>query len=143
MKFNNVFKSLRIKANLKQKQLGMLLGISESAICLYECGKREPDICTLIKIAELFNISVDKLLGVDKTAEQITLEVRNQSLVEYNTLLKATKYALTSHSKDLVFETYGMAKMAFKLGAITKEQFFELNDMLIRNGINNPRIKLE
>lgn len=53
------------------------------------------------------------------------------------------KYALKSHSRDLVYQTYGAAKMAYKLGAITKDQFRWINDTLVVNGLNNPRCRLE
>ena len=48
------------------------------------------------------------------------------------------KYALRSHSRDLVCETYGAAKMAFELEAITKPQFFLLNELLVVKGLNDP-----
>lgn len=60
----------------------------------------------------------------------------------YNELIKRANYALASKSRDLVYETYGAAKMALKLEAITKEQFFELNEMLVHNGLNNPKARL-
>ncbi len=58
-------------------------------------------------------------------------------------LFECAEYALNSHSRDLVFQTYGQAIMAYNLNVITKDQFFELNTMLIRNGINNPAVKLD
>lgn len=48
------------------------------------------------------------------------------------------KYALRSHSRDLMHQTYGAAKMAFELGAITKPQFCRLNEILVVKGINDP-----
>ena len=45
------------------KQLGQKLGLGESTISQYENGKREPDIKTIIRISELFQVSVDYLLG--------------------------------------------------------------------------------
>lgn len=56
----------------------------------------------------------------------------------YVELKKDAEYALNSKSLTLAYEAYGMAKMARKLEVITKEEFYELNDMLIVNGINNP-----
>lgn len=61
----------------------------------------------------------------------------------YEELLKKAKYALMNESLSLVYETYGSAKMARSLGAITHNQFIELNGLLVRNGINNPKIHLE
>ena len=44
-------KELRKEHKLSMKELGKILGLSESTISLYEAGKREPDIKTLIKRA--------------------------------------------------------------------------------------------
>ncbi len=61
----------------------------------------------------------------------------------FNQLKKEIEYALNSKSLTLAYQAYGAAKMAFRLEAITKEQFFELNDKVIVNGINNPSAGLE
>ena len=53
-------------------------------------------------------------------------------------LEREAKYALNSHSRNLVYETYGAAKMAWELGAITKPQFYLLNDLLVVHGLNDP-----
>lgn len=62
--------------------------------------------------------------------------------MDQNTLFarleKDAKYALNSHSRNLVYEAYGAAKMAWELGAITKPQFYLLNDMLVVHGLNDP-----
>ena len=53
-------------------------------------------------------------------------------------LEREAKYALNSHIRNLVYQTYGAAKMAFELDAITKPQFYLLNDMLVVHGLNDP-----
>lgn len=63
--------------------------------------------------------------------------------VIYEDLIKEANYALGSKDLCLVHEVYGQAKMARKMCAITKEQFFELNDKLVRRGINNPKAGLK
>ena len=57
----------------------------------------------------------------------------------YESLVKNADYALANLSRDLVYEVYGMAQMAYKLGGITKNEFYALNDKLIRDGLNNYR----
>jgi hypothetical protein len=58
----------------------------------------------------------------------------------FNKLMAKVEYAKTTmiplHS---LYETYGEIKMAFKLKAITKDEFMELNTACVRNGINNPK----
>lgn len=62
--------------------------------------------------------------------------------MDQNTLFarleREAKYALNSHSRNLVYQTFGAAKMAFELEAITKPQFYLLNDMLVVYGLNDP-----
>lgn len=54
-------------------------------------------------------------------------------------LQKQATYAAKSYSRDLVFEVYGMAKMARLMCAISQEQFTELNKQLVRDCINNSK----
>lgn len=55
---------LRKQKELTQEELAVYLGISRSALSLYEIGKREPDTETMLKIASFFNVSTDYLLGI-------------------------------------------------------------------------------
>ena len=71
-------RELRKQKNLSIKELGAMLGLAESTISLYENGKREPDIATLIKIANYFNVSVDELLGCnDSDDDTMNAEYRS------------------------------------------------------------------
>lgn len=59
----NRIRRLRKEANLTQVQLGKLLDCSSSTISLYEGGQRSPDTHMLIRLADVFDVSVDYLLG--------------------------------------------------------------------------------
>lgn len=61
----------------------------------------------------------------------------------FNQLRKEIEYALNSKSLTLAYEAYGAAKMAWQLNAITKDEFFKLNNMVVVNGINKPSAGLE
>ena len=56
-------KEMRIKNRISQAELGRIVGVERSTICQYESGKRKPDIDSLNKMAEYFNVSVDFLIG--------------------------------------------------------------------------------
>lgn len=58
-------KIYRKKASLTQKELAELLFKSESTVRMWELGKSEPDIGTIVKLSELLSVSVDTLMGVD------------------------------------------------------------------------------
>lgn len=56
-------KQLREAASVSQKQLANAIGVSQQSINKYENHKIEPDIGTMIRIADYFNTSVDYLIG--------------------------------------------------------------------------------
>lgn len=58
-------KELRKNKNLTLKGLGMIIGVSESTISLYETNRRRPSYDILIKLANFFQISLDYLLNRD------------------------------------------------------------------------------
>lgn len=61
--FAQRLKQLRIEKNLLQKDLAHMLDISTSAYGFYEQGKRQPDLDTLCKLANFFDVTIDYLLG--------------------------------------------------------------------------------
>lgn len=65
MNFGKRLKTLRIKKKLTQQQLADLLGLTKSVISAYENGLRYPAYDVLIKIARIFKVSTDFLLGVE------------------------------------------------------------------------------
>ena len=54
--------ALRRQKGLSQAQLANLLGVSPSAVGMYEQGRREPSADTLVALSEVFGVSVDYLL---------------------------------------------------------------------------------
>ena len=67
-KFNEMLKYLRQRAGYSQQDLADLLKISQSTIGMYEQGRRSPDYETLEKIADIFNVDMNFLMG-GKTKE--------------------------------------------------------------------------
>ncbi|MBR5246491.1 MAG: helix-turn-helix domain-containing protein [Clostridia bacterium] len=47
---------IRIQNQLTQQQLADVLGITRSAYCSYEIGRRSPDVDTLIKLSEFYKL---------------------------------------------------------------------------------------
>lgn len=56
-------KKLREEAELSQKEIAKRINKSPQAYNYYELGSREPDLETLVKLADIFMVSVDTLLG--------------------------------------------------------------------------------
>lgn len=61
--FSNRLKSLRKLNAISQKNLAKILGISENSYQRYEYATREPDLNTIKKLAEYFQVSTDYLIG--------------------------------------------------------------------------------
>ena len=55
--------SLRQSLGLSQAELAKRLHISTSAIGMYEQGRREPSVDTLIALAQIFGVTLDYLLS--------------------------------------------------------------------------------
>lgn len=57
-------KELRLEAGLSMKQLSEKTGASDAAVCKWESGQNEPKAHYLIALSNIFNCSVDYLLGI-------------------------------------------------------------------------------
>lgn len=67
-------KDLRIENNLKQIELAKLLNISQSAIVKYEKEQLQPNIDILNAIADIFNCTVDYILGRESEDGVVVIE---------------------------------------------------------------------
>lgn len=56
-------RKLRISKGISQQKLGDVLGITQQSVYKYEKEKIEPDIATLILLADYFGTNVDYLVG--------------------------------------------------------------------------------
>ena len=61
--FGARLKELRKRNNLTQKELAEQIGIKQNSYSDWENGKTEPSFENLIKLADLFEVSLDCLLG--------------------------------------------------------------------------------
>ena len=62
---------------------------------------------------------------------------KEASLDVFRMLMNDARYALRSESRDLVYKTIGERDMAYILGLITFDEYMKLNDLLVRDGLNN------
>src|SRR5699024_4999694 len=90
MEFNIRLKECRNERGWTQEGISKMLSIKRPRYAKYETGENEPDYATLIKLADLFGVSTDYLLGRDEDG------LDNQSN-DATYLL----FALNNHLKDL------------------------------------------
>ncbi len=61
--FQEKLKEMRKIYSLTQRQVAEKLGISQPSYIRYENGTSEPTLENLVKLADLFDVSTDFLLG--------------------------------------------------------------------------------
>lgn len=76
--FGNRLKELRTKAGLTQKQLANQLGVTASVVSYYELSEHSPSPEVLVKLARIFHVSTDYLLGIQRSEDE-SLDIRGLS----------------------------------------------------------------
>lgn len=62
-KFAKRLKELRTASKISQAQLAKMMNSSESIVCYWETNRSEPTAPNLVKLADIFDVTVDYLLG--------------------------------------------------------------------------------
>ena len=63
MQYSVRLKDLRLEKKLTQKELALLLNLTSNSICEWEKGRSSPGIESLKKLSEIFECSIDYLVG--------------------------------------------------------------------------------
>ncbi|MDN6029996.1 MAG: helix-turn-helix domain-containing protein [Lactococcus plantarum] len=66
MKFQEKIKTLRLQGKMTQEAMAKSLLVSRKTVSSWENGRNYPDIKTLVKISDVFSISLDTLLREDQ-----------------------------------------------------------------------------
>ena len=74
--FGKRIKQLRKQHRLTQSELGEMVGLTQQSITAWETGRTYPDVYTLIRLAMLYEVSVDWLLGLTETSEPSPMLLR-------------------------------------------------------------------
>ncbi len=61
--FGERLKELRTAKDVTQKQLAEQLNVSGNTVHCWECDKQEPSMAMLLKLSEIFEVSLDYLFG--------------------------------------------------------------------------------
>ena len=65
--FGNVLKKLRLQEGFTQQELANKLGITKSVVSYYELQERYPSPEVLVKLASIFHVTTDYLLGLEQS----------------------------------------------------------------------------
>jgi len=89
--FGNTLKLLRIRNEYTQAQLSKKLGLTKSVVSAYENGIRLPSYDVLIEIANIFNVTTDYLLGVNRKNDLDLSGLSEKEIVALKQLIAAMK----------------------------------------------------
>lgn len=100
-------KKAREAIGLTQMQAANKLEISDGTYKNYEQGKREPNNTLLCKIADLFGVTTDYLLGREKPQEPTAIDnlVKEFNLSEVEKLMVQAYFLLTPKERQNLVET--------------------------------------
>ncbi len=66
LNFGNTLKRTPNSNGMTQQQLATQIGVSKSVVSYYELQERTPSPEILLKLASIFHVSSDYLLGIEK-----------------------------------------------------------------------------
>lgn len=79
-KFGERIKKLRYENNMTQHALAEQIGMTPTGICYWEAGRALPSLATVLELADIFNVSIDYLIGNE-----------DYKIDEYENLIKKIK----------------------------------------------------
>lgn len=78
---DNIKRMLR-KRKMSRRELGDLLGVCEGSISRYIYGEREPNLSQLVKMSDIFGVSLDWLItGKEAADREMSLPLRKYVLL--------------------------------------------------------------
>lgn len=135
-------KKLRKERNLKQDELATILGISPSAIGMYERNQREPDDEMKLKIANFFDVSVAYLMNETDIKKQNDILGHNKNLLPVLGTVKAGYNALADENIiDYIDPAMNLPDPKNYFGLVVKGDsmapLFDEGDYLIIHKVDN------
>ncbi len=113
-------KELRKQSGMTQYELAKKLGISASAVGMYEQGRREPDNDMILRLCSVFGISADHLLG--KCDEDVSVKKEISEVFDEFTRMLSMQQGLMFDGEPLGDEDRSMIVDAIKAVAALAHQ---------------------
>jgi len=101
-------KELREGKHISQQRLAIDLNVSQATISKYELGQADPDIPTIVQLAEYFHVSADYLLEISDSKQNISdsrlSDTEKQLVFDFKRLDKIQKAKLLAYLQGLLQE---------------------------------------
>lgn len=87
MNLGEKISELRKKAGFSQEKLAEIIGVSRQAVTKWESGNANPDTENLVRLSEVFNVSLDELCGKDTEKPKAKIHPGGHILVLISALI--------------------------------------------------------
>lgn len=127
--------NLRKENRLSQEKLAELVGVSRQAVSKWETGLSNPDTENLIKLGEIYNQPINKIVGrdfvgnevFDETSKKINKENHNKKFYILGSIIGFLAFAVSmtfveSNSLFVIVGIAGMIGMSHCISNIMKLQ---------------------
>ncbi len=132
-------RELRKKANLSQESLAEKLGVSRQAVTKWETGAGDPDISNIIAIAELFQVSIDQLVGNKTITKFKEKQYAYESVTEYDIDCQKNFDITFMGAKSVIINSYESEKVKIILSSNTIENL----QKVIKTKIDDVKKKID
>ncbi|MEK5282578.1 MULTISPECIES: helix-turn-helix domain-containing protein [Paenibacillus] len=126
-------RNLRKRNNLKQRQLGDLIGVSPQVISNWERGYSPPDNENIAKLAEALNTSTDYLLGRldDIFSDDLSMSTRLEIIAD-----QKQEFLSSLHKDQVTFDLIKLLSSSY--GIVVNDQLLTRleRELLIKTIIN-------
>ena len=99
----NRIKKLREERGISQQRLADLLGVSRPTISQIEAGERKVSADELLKISEIFDVSVEHLLGLKKEPEVVIQEAKKKRKIKPQVRINVPQKNLEKFKEVLLY----------------------------------------
>ncbi len=101
-------KELRESKKLSQPRLAIDLNVSQATVSKYELGQADPDIPTIVRLAEYFRVSADYLLEISDSRQNISdsrlSDTEKRLIFDFKRLDEIQKEKLLAYLQGLLRE---------------------------------------
>ena len=139
MKLNEKLIACRNSKGMSQEEVAERLNVTSQTVANWEGGKAQPDVNTLIEIAKLFEISLDKLTNNSNVSS--LNNVYKESPVEKNNKKISIRIFAIGIMLALILCTIGVVKQ--NMAEKTNKERAQLALEQSQNAINNANARLQ
>lgn len=100
----NRIKELREAKKMTQVRLSIELNVSQETVSAYEKGKYYPSYQSLLKLSEIFNTSVDYIMGLSdkRTIQKSAGELQDQLLALFGELSEVNREKALAYMQGMI-----------------------------------------